>query len=158
MFELWGKFTSWVARNGSASDWLTALGTIGAVATSLYFSYRKERTKALVNLEFTPEYNYDDYGVLTKSGRQLAKIIFRNVGNNHIILSALELKMHEIKIIESLDVSIRPNEKYVYNEFIVYPESESKYIRFQFRDINGKIYKTKRIEWDNFKKILRGKN
>ena len=155
MNELISNIGSWFARNGTASDWLTSFGTIGAVGTSLYYSYRKERTKAKVTLDYIDELTYGEYGELRKSGRKLARIILRNTGNNSITLSAIELKMHETIVIETLDILVKPNDKFVYDKCIIYSESRSKYIRFQFRDINGKVYRARKVEWNTFKKTLK---
>lgn len=45
MIEWLSSVGSWLSRNGSASDWLTSFGTVGAVIISLYLSYSKKQIK-----------------------------------------------------------------------------------------------------------------
>jgi len=48
MNEIISSVGSWFARNGSASDWFTSFGTVGAVFISLYILIRKPKIKVLL--------------------------------------------------------------------------------------------------------------
>jgi len=45
MIELLSSIKNWFVRNGSASEWMTAFGTIGAVMTSLYLASTRNKVK-----------------------------------------------------------------------------------------------------------------
>jgi len=50
MIEILSSVGNWFVRNGSASDWFTSFGTIGAVAISLQLARSQSKTKAKVKL------------------------------------------------------------------------------------------------------------
>ena len=45
MIELFSSIGNWLARNGSASDWFTAVGTVGAVVYTLFQNAKKPKPK-----------------------------------------------------------------------------------------------------------------
>ena len=51
MNELFSNIANWFARNGTASDWFTSFGTVGAVVTSLFLTLRQDKVKVATRIE-----------------------------------------------------------------------------------------------------------
>ena len=51
MNELFSTIVKWFADNGTASDWFTSFGTVGAVVTSLFLTLRQDKVKVATRIE-----------------------------------------------------------------------------------------------------------
>lgn len=106
MIEILARIGNWFARNGSASDWFTSFGTVGAVVFTM-FNLRK-REKLIVD----SYYNGKDY-----------VITIENRGNvvSSIVKFALDLEDEEYE---------KRKWDYLKNPLIIHP-SEVKAIDFE---------------------------
>lgn len=138
---------------GSITDWLTALGTIGAVIVALYLSRRETKPRAKVTASFS--HAVGPFGVSEDPIAISAEIV--NLGLIPIHLKECTIALGKKKMIfpdgsQNVDKLINPGELYQHQlnyEFIkTFLESEGinklkTYL--YFKDARGKKYKSKII-------------
>ena len=103
MNELFSTIVKWFADNGTASDWFTSFGTVGAVVTSLFLTLRQDKVKVAARIE---------------KNRNNYYVIVHNKGKSSVYISNIivqyRLKNEEYK---TLDDNMLVN-----LEIIVYPK------------------------------------
>lgn len=135
----------WIAANGSASEWLTAIGTVGAASLSLIYSINKSKPKGIVNFESIKKEDLESNVLLLR---------LTNTGSTPIFLKKYSIsvyKQNKWVVVHQKEVqkNIYPGTHYeeeVLVAFIIpvkFKMKPSSSLRIAYIDYSGKKYKKK---------------
>lgn len=153
MIEWFSSVGSWFSRNGSASEWLTALGTTSAVILSLFFAYSKSRPK--LNIDLVQRGNSR---VLIVENKKSEPIYVTDLAFQHRLEKQNE---QNFRFQETLYAENTLIQGYSFAEFSIWQEVNQQirkdkhkqraseiYVRFYVR-ANGKSFKSKEYSISN---------
>ena len=151
MNEMFSTVVKWFAENGTASDWFTSFGTVGAVVTSLFLTLRQDKVKVATWIEK----NRNDYYVIVHN-KSKSPVYISNVTVQHRLENEEYKTLEDDTLVSREDVAYAQQPKRIkINKAIGglrYYEQESlsrsTFFLRCFVIVNGRSYEAKEIKID----------
>ena len=149
MNELFSTIVKWFGDNGTASDWFTSFGTVGAVVTSLFLTLRQDKVKVATWIEKSRN-NY--YVIVHNKGKLPVYISNITVQYKSKSEEYITLKDDKLGTLEEVVYSQQPKPIKINNSLSVlqfYKQESQRASTFFLQClviVNGRTYKTKEFK------------
>lgn len=156
MSEIFCNIANFFARNGTLSDWLTSLGTVGAVVTSLYLTQSQNKIKVATRIEKNRNHYYV---IVHNKGKspfyvsnvtvqyRLANEEYKTLDDNMLVNLEIIVYPKQLKKI-GMDKKMHTLYRYLQEEHVSQLKNDGAFFLNGWVSINGQAYKIDETEID----------